>query len=197
MTAADGRAERAVREKLGQHRPGLKALLLPQEHLLAQTDFSRADGKNRLETSPDTVSRGKKAALIPLSVVFSDLPSPSPKRMLGGVSAEGRLGSWASRLIGASRDLGTNRGKHLLVTDRRVLLASSKIFGKDPDYAIALEIPQDALADVALESRPFTRGRVVLRFTDGSMIALDFGTWRTAKARSFIQVFARRAAAIA
>lgn len=190
MTAAEGRAERAVREKLGQHRSGFRSLLLPQERLLAQTDFRRASGKNRLETPPDTRSTARKVAETSAGAVLEAVFMPDPpslKRMLGGISVAGHFESWAFRLMEASRSLGTNRGKYLLVTNRRLLLASSKIFGKEPDYAVALEVPRDALADARVEGRPFTRGRAVIRFTDGSMIALDLGTYRTTAARSLVQ----------
>ena len=38
-----------------------------------------------------------------------------------------------------------------------------------------------------MDSRPFARGRVAIAFTDGSMIALKFGSWRTGVARTFVQ----------
>ena len=107
--------------------------------------------------------------------------------MLGGVSTAGHAGSWAHLLVGAYRGpLGKQRSQFLLVTDRRLLLASRKIFGKDPDYAVALEVPRDALAQAATEGRPFARGRVAIGFTDGSLIAL-LGTYRTGRARALTQ----------
>lgn len=193
MTAPEGRAEKAVRERLGQSEAGFRSLLLPRERLLAQADFRRASGKNRLEAPPDDRSTARKfaetSAGIALEAVFMSAP-PSLKRMLGGVSVEGHWDSWAYRLMGTSRSLGTNRDKYLLVTDRRLLLASSRIFGKGPDRTVDVEIPRDALAHAVVEGRPFTRGRTVIRFTDGSMIALDLGTYRTAKAQSLVQALA-------
>lgn len=176
--------------ELRQHGAEIKRLLLPTEQLLVLTEFSLADGKDLLEPPPDPRSRlrksAEKAAEIALYPVAGNPPSLS--RMLGGVSADGQTGSWAFRLVGAYRGLlGKQRSQFLLVTDRRLLLASRKIFGKDPDYAVALEIPRDALAQAATEGRPFARGRVVVGFTDGSLIALKLGTYRTGPARSLAQ----------
>lgn len=193
MTDSGARAERR-RALLGQGEDAFKRLLLPQERLLAQVDFSKAAGKNRLENPPDTRSTARKVAETSAGAVLQvalQPDSPSLKRMLGGTASEGHLGSWASRLNEAYVSLlGKNRSQYLLVTDRRLLLASGRIFGRDPDNTIHLEIPRAALAAADLEGRPFTRGRVVIRFTDGSMIALDLGTWRTKAAQSFVQALA-------
>lgn len=185
-----GEREKKVREMLGQHEAGFKSLLLPQERLLTQIDFSLADGKNKLETPPDTRSGGRKAAETAAAVVLETLmPSPpSLKRMMGGVSASGRVGSWAYRLVEASRGLlGKNRTQDLMITDRRLLLASSKIWGKDRDYAVELEIPRDALAQAEVEGRPLARGRVAISFTDGSMVALGLNNYRTEPAQELVR----------
>lgn len=180
--------------ELKEYGTEIRRLLFPEEHLLDLTDFQQADGKDLLETPPraDTMSQGKKAALFPAAVALFPVVggAPSLKRMLGGVAAAGHIGSWAYRLVEASRDLSKrNRFHYLLVTDRRLLLAGreSSFRSKSRAYEVGLEIPRSALAQADLDSRPFARGRVALAFTDGSMIAMDLGTYRAGAARTLIQ----------
>lgn len=190
MTEYEGSAERYLREEREKEWAGLGDLLQPNEKLLCRTDFYHAPGKYRLEKPPDTRSAGRKFAEGLASVILYPLwgSPPSVVEMMGGVSISGKIGSCAYRLHKA--DFGTfgkNRTDYFLVTDRRLLLVSRKSWGKDRDWAMELEIPRDALAQGELDSRPFTRGRVALTFTDGSMIALKFGSWRTGTARALVQ----------
>lgn len=183
--------------ELKEYGAEIRRLLAAEEHLLDLTDFRQADGKDQLERRPpgaDTRSTGRKVAETTAGVVavtaFGPATSPSLKRMLGGVSAAGHIGSWAHQLYEASRDLSKrNRFHYLLVTDRRLLLAGrvSSFRSKSRDYEVGLEIPRSALAQVDLDSRPFARGRVALAFTDGSMIAMDLGSYRTGAARTLVQ----------
>lgn len=183
-----------TKSELEEHGARIRHLLMPSEKLLDLTDFNLADGKDLVERprDPDTKSAGRKVAEtaggIAISAVLGPPQSPSLKRMLGGVSATGHIGSWVYQLKEASHSLiGKNRTQYLLVTDKRLLLASRKLMKKDPDWVIALEIPRSALTHVAGEGRPFARGRVALTFTDGSMIALDLGTYRTSAAHTLVQ----------
>lgn len=180
-----------------EFRAGFRRLLEPHERLLALTDFSRAEGRNLLPDPPAAKFRERTVLERTLLIIFFPLllllalnaaSPPSLSRMFGGVTAAGRAGSWACRLHEAYHGLlGKSRSQAFMVTDRRLLLASRKIWGKEPDYAVNFEIPREALARAALESRPFTRGRVVLYFTDESMYALKLGTYRTGTTRSLVQ----------
>lgn len=181
--------------EMERHGAGLRRLLPPHERLLTMTGFDRAEGKSWLESPPDTRSPGRKAVERTATVTLGPLlylafgSPPSLARIFGGVSESGHAGSWAFWLDDTWRRmvLKERRSGALMVTDRRLLLASWKIWGKDPDYAIALEIPREAVAQAAVVPRPFTRGRVELRFTDGSMMALKFAKYRTGPAWSFVQ----------
>lgn len=182
-----------TKSELEQHGARIRKLLTPDERLLDLTGFRQASGKDLVERAPstDTKSAGRNAAElaagIAISAVLGPPQSPSLKRMLAGVSATGQVGSWAYRLKEASWSLGKDRTEYLLVTDQRLLLGGRKLMKKDPEWAIALEIPRSALAQVEMDSRPFARGRVALSFTDGSMIALDLGTYRTGAARTLVE----------
>jgi hypothetical protein len=179
--------------ELRLHEAEITQLLQPGEQLLTVTDFRLADGKRRVEAPPDppddrSAARkaGETAAGIAGFLVIGPDP-PSPGKMLGGVSAAGHIGSWAYRLMGAYRDV-LDRAKYLTVTDRRVLLISRKIFGKDPDFSVALGIPRDAVRNAIRQSRPLARGRVVIEFFDGSMIALRFGSVFAGQADQLVKV---------
>ncbi|MBO0803164.1 MAG: hypothetical protein J2P25_08840 [Nocardiopsaceae bacterium] len=184
--------------ELKDHGAEIRRLLMPDERLLDLTDFVRATGKDLLETPPpppDTRSGGRKAAEAAAGVALYPVlgSPPSLKRMLGGVSTAGRIGSWAYRLVEAEQFLRKDkRLQYLLVTDRRLLLAGRELtWGKGGrDYAAALEVPRGALVHAAREGRPFARGRVVLAFADGSMVALDLGSFRTGAARTLIKALA-------
>jgi hypothetical protein len=171
-------------------------LLEPGERLLAMADFFLAPGKIKVELppdSPDDRSGLRKAAettaVVTAAVLTDSLNGPSLNRMLGTVSATGDAQSWAARLL-AARDLTTKRSSDLVVTDLRLLLVSKKIWGKDPDYRIDLAIPRDALGNVARRGRPLARGRVVIEFTDGSMVALRRGAFFTGRAGRLVQALA-------
>ena len=49
-----------------------------------------------------------------------------------------------------------------------------------------MDITREAVGDVGLVPKPLARGRVVIAFTDGSLIAFNYGTWRTGVARRMI-----------
>jgi hypothetical protein len=127
--------------------------------LLALTDFAVADGKRRLETQPDppdgrpSVQKAGELAIGSAVFLVTGPDPPSPGRMLGGVSAAGHIGSWAHRLFEAYRS-ATRRAAYLLVTDRRLVLLSKRIFGKGPEFAVELGIPRDAVPKASRAGRP-------------------------------------------
>jgi hypothetical protein len=167
-------------------------LLEPGESLLAMAGFFLAPGKIRVELPPDPPddrSGLRKAGETALGVAafLADGPGPpSLNRMLGTVSAAGDGESWAARLL-AARGRTTKRSSDLVVTNLRLLLVSRKIWGKDPDHTIDLAIPRDALGNVARHGRPLARGRVVIEFTDGSMVALRRGAFFTGRANTLVR----------
>jgi len=167
-------------------------LLQPGERLLAMTHFAPAPGKMRVELPPDPPddrSGLQKAGVIALGVAAIAVDGPSPpslSRMLGGVSAAGHAGSWTSRLLGARRG-HADRTHYLAVTDLRLLLISKKSFRKDRDYSIDLVVPRNALSSASRHGRPFALGRVVIEFSDGSMIALKLGSVFTGQANRLVR----------
>lgn len=169
------------------HEAEITQLLGPGERLVALTDFTLADGKRQLNDTPGPPaerSGAQKAGELALgAAVFlvTGPDTPSPGRMLGGVSAAGHAGSWAHQLFEAYRG-ATNRAPYLMVTNRRLVLISKRIFGKGPEFSVALGIPRDAVLNASRGGKPLARGRVVIDFADGSMMALKFGTFLTGQA---------------
>lgn len=170
---------------------GLRRFLADGEHLLALVDMNIAPGRRNIESPPDERSLGRKAAVgaaVAAFVLVVGPDSPSLNSMLRTESARGNLGSWADRWI---RARWLDRGKpayphYLFVSDRRFVLVGEQTRGEGSGYQAAMELPADAVADVRLEPKPLVRGRVVIDFTDGSMVSLKYGTWRTGIARRVV-----------
>jgi hypothetical protein len=176
-----------------KHDPGgeLRRFLANGEHLLGLVDMKIAPGKRNIESPPDERSAGRKAAELAVGTAVSVAAgggSPSLNSMLRVESARGRTGSWADRVLKAT---WMDRGKpsyphYLFVSDQRLVLAGQRIGGEDAGYQAALELPREAVADVRLVPKPLVRGRVVIEFTDGSMVSLKYSTWRTGVARRVV-----------
>ncbi len=169
---------------LRQDRDKITQLLGPAEQLLALTVFEVPDGKWRLEDPPDDRSGMRKAGDAAIGTAAFLVTGPEPPslgKMLGGVSAAGHLGSWAHQVAAAQRRAGGL--PYLVVTDKRLLLVSDdKSSDKAQGFAAFLDIPRDAVLNASRDGRPFARGRVVIAFTDGSMIALKLGSVLTGQA---------------
>jgi hypothetical protein len=105
-------------------------------------------------------------------------------RLMGGISGEGGPGSMAGRLWRAPRSHAGST--YYAVTDRRLLLlATSK--PSETDYRIIFETPRDSVTSAARRGKLlFQRGRVEVRFADGSMKAWTPGMISAARARSLI-----------
>lgn len=169
----------------------LRRFLADGEHLLALVDHKVAPGRRNIESLPDQHSPGRKVTerTAGLAIALAGgADSPSLNRMLRVESARGCLGSWADRMLKAR---WMDRGKpaypsYLFVSDRRAVLVGRRISGNDAGYQAAMELPADAVADVRLVPKPLARGRVVIDFTDGSMIAFKYGTWRTGVAQRVV-----------
>jgi hypothetical protein len=167
----------------------LRRFLANGEHLLGLVDMKIAPGRQNVETAPDGRSPGRRAAERAVSVAAGG-GSPSLNSMLGVESARGRAGTWADRVLTATwMDRGKPSHPHyLFVSDQRLVLAGQRIGGDNAGYRAAMELPRDAVADVRLVPKPLVRGRVVIDFTDGSMVALKYGTWRAGVARRVVDV---------
>jgi hypothetical protein len=105
-------------------------------------------------------------------------------RWMGGISGEGAPGSLAGRLWRTAKSYGGEMA--YAVTDRRLLvLAEDK-----PDkgsYEILFEVPRAAVASATRRGKLlFQRGRVEVRFTDGSMKAWTPGFVSAARGRSLV-----------
>ncbi|HEV2370939.1 MAG TPA: hypothetical protein VGS19_02120 [Streptosporangiaceae bacterium] len=170
---------------------GLRRFLADGEHLLGLVDMEVAPGRRNIESPPEQRPRGQKAAELAVgaaAAVAAGGGSPSLNAMLGIESARGRTGSWAERVLKATWvDRGRPRYPHyLFVSDQRLVLAGLRTGGEGAGYQAALELPREAVADVRLVPKPLVRGRVVMDFTDGSMVALKYGTWRAGVARRVV-----------
>jgi hypothetical protein len=168
---------------------GLRRFLANGEHLLGLVDMKIAPGKWNVESPPEGRPPGRKAAEAAVSAaVWAAAGSPSLNSMLRVESARGSTGSWADRVLKATwMDRGKlSRPHYLFVSDQRFVLAGQQTGGEDAGYRAALELPREAVADVRLVPKPLVRGRVVIAFTDGSMVALKYGTWRTGVARRVV-----------
>jgi hypothetical protein len=175
-----------------EHDPGGELRrFLASERLLALVDLKIAPGRWNIESPPDGRPARRRMAELAASAAVSVAAgggSPSLSGMLGIESVRGFMGSWADRVVKATwMDLGKpGRPHYLLVSDRRLVLAGLRIGGEDAGYRAALEVPRDAVADVRLVPKPLARGRVVIGFDDGSMVALKYGTWRAGVARRVV-----------
>jgi hypothetical protein len=168
----------------------LSRFLADGEHLLALVDNRVAPGRWNVESPPHERSPGQKAADRAAAVAVAlagGATGPSLNRMLGTEAVRGRLGSWADRML---RARWMDRGKPayplcLFVSDRRLALVG-RISAGEAGYQTAMELPADAVADVRLVPKPLARGRVVIDFSDDSMITLKYGAWRTGVARCVV-----------
>jgi hypothetical protein len=177
-------------------------VLEPDEQLIDMGLYQEpliADG-SRLERTVDEVSpRMRRAverhrALPPSPVTFAqgfDVlrggPQASPdriNRLVGGICGEGGADSIAGRLWrAAERHDGSS---YYAVTVRRLLLLAENLNGS-VKYQILFDLPRSAVASAALSGKLlFQRGRVEVRFTDGSMKAWTPGIVFAARGRSLV-----------
>jgi hypothetical protein len=110
----------------------------------------------------------------------------NPRRIdqvLGGISGEGGPESAAGRLWRAGKGDGS---RYYAVTDRRLLLLAQAAIGSG-EYTIVFDLPRTAVASARRRGKlMLQRGRVEVRFTDGSMKAWTTGLLSTARARSLV-----------
>jgi hypothetical protein len=107
-------------------------------------------------------------------------------RLMGGISGEGGTDSMAGRLWLAANSRDRGGSTYYAVTERRLLLLTEAKINSG-DYQILFELPRSAVASVARKGKLlFQRGRVEVRFTDGSMKAWTPGMLSAARARSLV-----------
>ncbi len=105
-------------------------------------------------------------------------------RWLGGPTGEGGAGSAAGRLWRAAR--AHDGAPCYAVTDQRLLLLGEGRPGSG-DFRIIFELPRAAVASASRRGKLLLqRGRVEVRFTDGSMKAWTPGMLFAARARSLV-----------
>lgn len=104
------------------------------------------------------------------------------ERVLGGVNASGGVGSAAGKLVrlAASKREGL---RYCLVTDRRMMVVESKGTSRAEPYRCLFAVPRGAIGAARVQARGRSRGRVVIAFTDGSVIALHTGMFAATAAR--------------
>lgn len=170
---------------------GLRRFLASDEHLLGLVGMKIAPGRWNIESPPDERSPARKTAEFAAGAAIAlagGADSPSLNRMLRVESVCARTGSWADRVLNARwMDRGKPSHPHyLFISDQRLALVGRQADGENAAYAAALVLPTHAVADVRLVPKPLVRGRVVIRFADGSMLALKYGTWRASVARRVV-----------
>ncbi len=105
-------------------------------------------------------------------------------RFVGGISGEGGPGSMAGRFWRAVKE-PTDGSLYVAVTGRRLLVLSMSV--PKEEFTIVFEAPRSAIASVRRAGKLlFQRGRVEVRFTDGSMKAFTTAMLSTARARSLV-----------
>lgn len=167
---------------------GLRQFLASDERLLALVGISIAPGRRKIEAPPDERSPGRKAAdraADAASILLGGGNTPSLNKMLGTESVSAHRGSWAYRLLDTWHNDRGGLGC-LLVSDQRLVLVSRRASSEAGRYEALLDIPREAVSDVRLAPKPLVRGRVVIGFTDGSAVALKYGTWRSGVARRLV-----------
>ena len=106
-------------------------------------------------------------------------------RLLGGRTCQGPPGSTARRMRQALAVLG-GRADHLIVTDRRLLLAGRALFADPPRFTPVLSVPRHDLLAARRRPRGPWRRRLELRFTDGSRIVLALPLFQSPPPRRFL-----------
>jgi len=72
------------------------------------------------------------------------------------------------------------------VTDRRLLLLAARGVGASRTFQIVFDLPRSEVSGAARRGRPLQRGRVEVRFTDGSTKAWTTGMLSAGRARSLV-----------
>jgi hypothetical protein len=112
-------------------------------------------------------------------------------RFMGGISGEGGPDSMAGRLWRAVKE-PTGRSLYVAVTGRRLLVLAMSI--PEGEFTVVFEAPRSAIASARRAGKLlFQRGRVEVRFTDGSMKAFTTAMLSTSRARSLVAALSEEA----
>lgn len=98
-------------------------------------------------------------------------PSTLVDRLIGGRTCEGPRSSIARRVQHAMSALEPG-ADHLVVSDRRVLLARRELFADPPQLTLVLSVPLRDIASARHRPHGPLRRRVELHFIDGTRIIL-------------------------
>jgi hypothetical protein len=105
-------------------------------------------------------------------------------RLMGGVAGEGAPGSMAGRMWRAVTSV-KGGALYCAVTNQRLLVVAHDL--ASDKFAIIFDVPRSAVQSAIRKGKLLLqRGRVELRFTDGSMKAFTTGMLSTARARSLV-----------
>jgi hypothetical protein len=139
-----------------------------------------ARAKVELQANPPPPEKGWQRVLSVLSG-GSSIVDGDPDSWLGGVAVAGAVGSCAALL---HPHLGGGDSVYCVVTDRRLMLVAH---GLQPmAFRPLAEVPLDAVARAQRRGRILQRGRVVIEFRDGSLLALFTGVFGTARANALV-----------
>jgi hypothetical protein len=105
-------------------------------------------------------------------------------RLMGGVAGAGAPDSMAGRMWRAVKKVGGG-ALYCAVTDQRLLVVAHDL--ASDRFAIVFDVPRSAVRSAIRKGKLLLqRGRIELRFTDGSMKAFTTGMLSTARARSLV-----------
>ncbi len=179
----------------------LGPLLADGEEPFAMAAVSLAHGARRLERTPEDVERALR--VIPrrarerakeqsggrsfLDVVLGVLDprwrwnSVDMDKALSGVAAAGHVGSQAYRLVGAVEN---QQSLYAVVTGRRLMIVRRQ---GTKDFTTVFEAPREAVVTARRKGRGYSRGRVVVKFADSSVVALHAGFVDTGRANALVK----------
>jgi len=105
-------------------------------------------------------------------------------RFMGGISGEGGPGSIAGRMWRAGEKPPGDGSLYVAATGRRLLVLSMNT--RTQEFTIVFEVARSDIASARRAGKLFQRGRVEVRFTDGSMKAFTTAIFSTARARTLV-----------
>jgi hypothetical protein len=210
LTGADGITRGAWASRLVQSLYGdaLRELLAPGEQVLVFTRVqepinSSSSGFRRAMDPGGSVDPRSQPWILGFSLLNGGVQWNLARHNLwrAGTSGTGGQGSvavglWAvldpsARSIDGPLVPGRERlqpARLVALTDRRIILLGSQ--GSGGKVQVRVEVPRSQMRDAHRRPRGFhmfSRGRVEVAFTDGSMKALCLGFIRTGRARAFVQ----------
>lgn len=196
---ADG--ESLVAAELCQQAFGADQLERSREEMAAMLRFLperlREQALDAMQSEPEPAKGWERVLERVLDAASGDLIDIDPEELLWGVSASGRVGSWAAQLSAVIND--PEHSSYCVVTDQRLIIADWQTHTDRPDsptsFTELISVPRNAVFRARRQGRFLQRGRVVLDFADLSQLALMTGILFTSAATRLVRALQPRPAA--